>query len=217
MSDVQGYLEILTSDQVRQIHLTALRVLEDVGLWLPNREILELLLDAGAKVNFDTKTALIPTHIVEASIKSFPPRFTWYSRVPKHCLEMNGIDTYFAMPDTAINIIDLEGRRRPGTAADGENICLLCDALPNMAIAATGVDPPGMPAGVLEAWHTKTVFTNSSKAVILGCGSRCPTRPCPSWSRSSPLQRNLQGSNRATRGTQSSKVCYKASIQMEIG
>ncbi len=172
MSKSHRFFEILSSEQVRQIHLNALRVLEEVGMWLPNREVLELLHDAGAKVNFDAKKVLFPPHTVETSIKLFPPRFTWYVRNTKKCLDMNGVDTYFSMPDSAINIMDLEGQRRPGTAPDGENICRLCDALSNMAVASTGVNPPDMPRGVLEAWLTKTMYTKSSKAVFGVCRSR---------------------------------------------
>jgi trimethylamine--corrinoid protein Co-methyltransferase len=70
------------------------------------------------------------------------------------------------MPDSALNIIGPDGKRRPGEPQDGEDICRLCDALPNMAVASTGINPPDMPAGQLEAWHTRTMFSCSSKAVF---------------------------------------------------
>ena len=166
MSNSGRFLELLTLDQVRQIHLTALRVLEEVGLWLPCREALELLDDAGAWVDFAAQTARIPAHLVEACLQRIPPRFTWYARDPAYCLDMNGLDTYFGAPDSAINVIDLEGRRRPGTVRDGEAICRLCDALPNLAITSTGVHPPKMPEAMQVAWFTMTMYTQSSKAVF---------------------------------------------------
>ena len=43
MAERGRFVEVLTHDEVYQIHLTALRVLEEVGLWLPHREILEQL------------------------------------------------------------------------------------------------------------------------------------------------------------------------------
>ena len=166
MSNSAHFLEILTPDQVRQIHLTALRVLEEVGLWLPNREVLELFDNAGAHVDLNAQTVRMPAHLVKACVQKIPPRFTWYARDPAYCLDMNGMDTYFSAPDSAINVIDLEGRRRPATAKDGEAICRLCDALPNLVITSTGVLPPGMPEQVLVAWFTKTMYTQSSKAVF---------------------------------------------------
>ncbi|MCF8093666.1 MAG: trimethylamine methyltransferase family protein, partial [Desulfotignum sp.] len=75
-------------------------------------------------------------------------------------------NTYFSMPDSALNIIGMDGYRRPGAVKDGEDICRLCDALPNMAVASTGINPPDMPGGLLEALHTRTMFSCSSKAVF---------------------------------------------------
>ncbi|MBM3144845.1 MAG: M24 family metallopeptidase [Chloroflexi bacterium] len=51
MSTPRPYLEILTAEQVRLIHETALRVLEEVGLWMPHQEILEYFHEAGAKAD----------------------------------------------------------------------------------------------------------------------------------------------------------------------
>ena len=166
MSAQRRFLEILSEDQVRDIHLNTLRVLEEVGLWLPNREILEVFDGAGAKVDFKAQTVRLPASLVEESVRKIPPRFTWPARNPAHTLNIDGTSTYFQAPDSAINIIDLDGKRRPGTMADGEDICRLCDALPNLAITSTGVMPPDMPAEALDAWFTMTMFTRSSKAVF---------------------------------------------------
>jgi trimethylamine--corrinoid protein Co-methyltransferase len=171
MTDVGHYYEILNPDQVEQVHLTALRVLEEVGLWLPHREILEYFHQAGAQVSFDEQMVRLPPELTTECIQKFPPGFTWHARDPKNSIQMDGSKTHFSFPDSAINIIDLDGRRRPGTVEDGEDICRLCDALPEMAVASTGVTPPEMPAGVLEAWHTMTMFTKTSKAAFGVCRS----------------------------------------------
>ncbi len=171
MPDTHSYLEVLSPDQVAEIHQTALRVLAEVGLWLPNQDILNVLDDAGAQVDFDTQMVLIPPSLVQSSVEKFPPGFTWYARQPEHTIRMDGTETHFSSPDSAINIIDLKGRRRPGTAEDGERICRLCDALPQYAITSTGVTPPDMPSGVLEAWHTMTSYKHSSKPVLGLCRS----------------------------------------------
>lgn len=171
MADSPHYLEILSPDQIQQIHETSLRVLDEVGLWLPNREILECFHSAGARVDFETQTVRISQELAEQNIRKFPSGFTWHARNPANSLAMDGSETHFSFPDSAINLIDLEGRHRQGTASDGEAICRLCDALPALGIASTGVTPPEMPAGVLEAWHTRTMFTHCSKPVFGVCRS----------------------------------------------
>jgi trimethylamine--corrinoid protein Co-methyltransferase len=166
------YLEVLTSDQIEQIHQTALRVLEEVGVWLPNAEVLGIFRDAGAQVDFGAQKVLMPAPMVERAIECFPHAFTWYARSPKYCLAMDGTQTHFSMPDSALNLIDLDGNHRPGTAQDGENICRVCDALPSLETASTGVNAFDMPTDTLAAWHTKTMFVCSSKAVFAVCRSK---------------------------------------------
>lgn len=171
MSAAGQYLEVLTQDQIRQIHETAARVLEEVGLWLPHQEILGIFRDAGAWVDFDKQIVRLPPALVEDNIRNFPAGFQWHARNPLNSIAVDSSRTHFSFPDSAIHIIDLEGNRRPGTTEDGEDICRLCDALPEMAIASTGVTPPILEAGQLEAWHTKTMFSQSSKPVFGVCRS----------------------------------------------
>lgn len=169
MVEVSRFFEILTSEQILLIHLNALRVLEEVGVWLPNKEVLDYFHKAGAKVDFDSQHVLIPSQLVENSIRQCPSRFTWHARNSKNSLDMNGTTTYFSFPDSAIRIIDLEGNRRTARKEDGENICRICDALPEMAATSTGINPPEMPSGVLEGWMAKTMFSQSSKPVFGTC------------------------------------------------
>ncbi len=160
------YLTVLSDEDVDQIHSATLQVLEEVGLWLPNQEVLEILEGAGARVDFKKQVARYPADVVTAAINRFPGSITWYARNPDNTIRMDGNQTHFSMPDSALNIIGVNGERRPGVPKDGEDICRLCDTLPNMAVASTGINPPDMPAGLLEAWHTRTMFTCSSKAVF---------------------------------------------------
>ncbi len=159
-------LEILTGDQVRDVHQTALRVLEEVGLWLPDRDVLEVFADAGARVDMDAQTVLIPPDLVEASLREVPSGFTWVARNPAHTLTIDGTGTWFMGPDSALNVIGLNEAPRRGTAADGVDICRLCDGLANVSGASAGVHPDETSDEALAAWVTKTMFTCSSKPVF---------------------------------------------------
>ena len=162
----QKHLTVLSDEDVGRIHSATLQVLEEVGLWLPNQEVLQILEGAGAKVDFKKQVARYPADMVTAAIDKFPGSITWYARNPDNTIRLDGSRTHFSMPDSALNIIGLDGKRRPGVPKDGEDICRLCDALPNMAVASTGINSSDMPPGLLEAWHTRTMFCCSSKAVF---------------------------------------------------
>jgi trimethylamine--corrinoid protein Co-methyltransferase len=160
------FLEVLAADEVEAIHRTAVRVLEEVGLWLPHQAVLETLHDAGARVDFSAQRALIQGHIIESAIRKFPHRFTWNARSSGNSLDMNGLDTYFSGPDSAINVIESDGTLRPGIHEDGERVSRLVDGLPNLSVATEGIHPRGLAGVALDAWHTMTVYVNSSKAMI---------------------------------------------------
>ena len=160
------YLKVLTDEDIVQIHGATLEVLEEVGLWMPNPEALEILDGAGARVDYEKQVVKYPSSMVERAIDQFPGRFTWFARNPENDIEIDGSRTHFSMPDSALNIIGINGEHRASVPRDGEDICRLCDALPNMAVASTGINPPDMPSGLLEAWHTRTMFCCSSKAVF---------------------------------------------------
>jgi trimethylamine--corrinoid protein Co-methyltransferase len=147
-------------------------VLEAVGVWLPNAEVLGIFADSGAQVDFAAQKVCLPAPIVERAIECFPRGFTWYARNPDYCLAMDGTQTHFSMPDSALNLIDLDGNHRAGTAQDGEDICRVCDALPQIEAASTGVNAFDMLTDTLAAWHTKTMFVQSSKAVFAVCRSK---------------------------------------------
>lgn len=111
-----------------------------------DRRFLEVLDDAGARVDFKAQTALIPPALVEENRRRAPAELIWPARNPAHTLRLAGTDTWFQAPDSAIDVIDLAGNRRAGTMADTEDICRLCDALPQLSVVSTGVHPPSCPA-----------------------------------------------------------------------
>ena len=166
------FLEIFTPEQVEQVHASALQVLEETGIALPQKDILEFLHDAGASVDFDSHLVRMPAQLVEDSIRKAPPRFTLYARKPDKCLDMNGTDTYFSGPNAAINIIDLEGNRRPATVEDGEKFAKLVDVLPNYDISTGGVYPPGLADVELELWSYMVSLVHSTKPILAASTSR---------------------------------------------
>ena len=86
MPEQSRHLDILTPEQVHDIHENAVRVLEETGLWLPNGEILAVFHEAGARVDFPAQTVRIPGHLVEASVGRSPAGFTVPARNPASSL-----------------------------------------------------------------------------------------------------------------------------------
>jgi len=161
-----NFYEVLTPEDTKKIHLTALRIAEEVGVCLPFQEALDLYDAAGAQVDFDRQTVRIPAGLVENNLRKIPSRFSFHARNPKYSLDMNGLDTYFSGPNCTLSVTDAKGNRRTATDQDGVDFSRMTDALPHYDIATVGVYPPNMAPGVLEPWAFLTSLIHSNKPVL---------------------------------------------------
>ena len=59
------YLEVLTPDEIEDIHKATLEVLEQTGVFVEADDALDIYADGGCKVDRETHTVRIPPHIVE--------------------------------------------------------------------------------------------------------------------------------------------------------
>ena len=69
-------LELLTPDDVRQIHEATLDVLENVGVKFHSHKALDILEASGATVDRDSTVAQIPAAVVEKAMSTVPHEFT---------------------------------------------------------------------------------------------------------------------------------------------
>jgi trimethylamine:corrinoid methyltransferase-like protein len=69
-------IEILSADQVEEIHLASLRVLEELGIAFLLPEALDILADAGAEVDHASQVVRFDRGLVEQSMATAPSRTT---------------------------------------------------------------------------------------------------------------------------------------------
>jgi len=73
-------VEILDEGEIENIFDTALKILEETGMFLPHQRALQLYSDAGAKVDFRNQIVKIPHDVVTANIKKAPRHYTLAAR-----------------------------------------------------------------------------------------------------------------------------------------
>ena len=74
------YLQPLTEEEIKRIHLARLEVLERTGIVIHDGETLQLLEKAGSKVDLSRGLVKMPQGLVEESIEKAPPIVTLCSR-----------------------------------------------------------------------------------------------------------------------------------------
>ncbi len=121
----------LNQDQVREIHSSSTRILEELGMVVHHEEALQLLKEAGAFV--DGKKVFVPASLVENAIRTAPSRFTLYDRNGNAAMHVEHRNVYYGPGSDTPHYIDFDaGERRRWTKKDVEDGIALCDYLENI-------------------------------------------------------------------------------------
>jgi len=125
-------LEVLSRDEINDIHAASLEVLEYTGATFRSEEALKIFEHYGAIVDYHKFNVKIPGYMVEELVRKAPKKYWIYGRDPKRNVEWGGKTQFLDLPGDYPYVIDLEtGKRRFGLLKDCENFIRLGDALEN--------------------------------------------------------------------------------------
>lgn len=111
-------MELLSADQVEAIHLTSLRILEELGIEVMSPRALSLFAAAGAKVDHASMTVRIDRGLVEQALATAPASFALTPRNPDKQVFFGGNVINFGLVAGPPNVHDRERGRRSGNFAD---------------------------------------------------------------------------------------------------
>lgn len=127
-----GAFRPLSEGEILQIHRTALRVLEAVGVADPLPEVLERALEAGGWLNEHGRLCFSPA-FVEDVIAGSCKAFTIFARDRAYDIELGGSKVSFSTAGQAVTVYDAATRSyRASTLLDLYNLARLVDALENI-------------------------------------------------------------------------------------
>jgi len=122
-------LELVSRDELESIHLSALKVLQEIGIDFLHDEARAMLKQAGADVDPSSKRVRFDPALVEAHIGLAPKEFTLHARNPARNLTIGGRYVAFGSVASAPNAFDRAGGRRPGNKRDYQNFIRLGQSL----------------------------------------------------------------------------------------
>lgn len=177
---MNGSLKVLTNDEIYQIHLTALRILRDVGLKIREPQAVSILREAGC--GFSGDRIRFPSHLVEEAVMQAPSTFTIFGRNPEFKAIMEGKRVYIEPMIGRLNILDADtGERRHTTLADVGNLIRLADALDSYSVLHSGAIMPHIEGVADEMAHVYGYLMsvkNSSKVIKGSCRGKRVARDC---------------------------------------
>ncbi len=163
-----GQYRPLTDDGIRRIHESALTLLSEIGVEVHSKLAFEAFRRKGAQCDPAGRVVKIPRAMVEDAVASAPKRVVLCGRDAKHDLCCEGKNVHLGTGGTVLNVIDLDGVKRPSTLKDVRDIARLCDALDNVHFMVLPVYPNDLPPEDVDINRFHSSIMNCSKHLMGG-------------------------------------------------
>ena len=111
-------LEVLSADQLEAIHLTSLRILENLGMEVMSARALALLKSAGATVDPNSHNVRLDRGLIESALRTAPASFVLTPRNAERRVTLGANHINFGLVAGPPNVHDAERGRRAGNFAD---------------------------------------------------------------------------------------------------
>jgi len=160
-------LEILTREEIEVIHQNSLEILNDFGIKIYSRRALEILQSSGACIDYETKVAKIPDHLIEPTLKECPSSIRLCARNPTNDLKIDGSRAYLCTDGTGTQTLDLmNGERRVSTKEDIVRTAILADYLDGIDLYVPLVTPTDTPSNVRALHEFDASMNNMEKHFV---------------------------------------------------
>lgn len=162
---------VLSDQQIAAIHQATLKVLDETGVKVLHPEAMQLLKQAGARVEGDI--AHIPSKLVDDVLKTAPKSVPIYSRDGSPGIVLEKGKAWFGTGSDCPNIMDSRtGKRRRSTRQDVADAAVVCDALPNMEFLMSLC----LVQDVAPQWHDvhqfEAMIRNTTKPIVFTAHDR---------------------------------------------
>ena len=165
-------LNILTDDELQEIHYGTIEVLNETGVFVEDESALDLFEEGGADVDRDTKIVKIPPHVLEDAIRSAPSKVVLYGRDPKHDIVLENTRVHFTNFSEGVMVNDpYTGESKSPFKKDLIDSAKVIDYLEEIdfcekALGAHDVNQETVPLHNAEAY-----LTNTTKHCAFGPGN----------------------------------------------
>ncbi|NLO83437.1 MAG: hypothetical protein GX094_10360 [Clostridiales bacterium] len=158
MKGLRAKVEVLSRDEILQIHKAALGVLEKTGMSMPSEECLRRCERAGAVVDYDKEIMRIPASVMEDLLKEFKAN----NPEGKDPLKREPIQGHIS---TQIFVVDYKTKkRRYGLADDIKKGIALVKHLDNIASCNAICVPSDVDSRVTDLYSYLQLYKYSEKA-----------------------------------------------------
>ncbi|MGD9344487.1 MAG: trimethylamine methyltransferase family protein [Candidatus Aminicenantes bacterium] len=162
-------LELLGNELIKKILDEAYLILENQGVYIENDEALDLLREAGMKVDATSRRVRITAQLVEDCLSSTPSSLKMYDRTGEIEYYLGGDDVHFDPGSSAVTIMDSETQQeRKAVTNDLIRFTHLTDCLENLHFQSTGIISTDVTEAVSDSYRLYIGLLFSKKPIVTG-------------------------------------------------
>lgn len=161
---------MLTEEEIELIDDSSIRILEEVGVAVYEKQSLDLLEKNGARVDRTTSRAEMPERLVRESLESLPSKVALAGRDESKSVTLGTGKSSFMNSLQGVEVLDVEtGERRPSMLSDVAMFAKIVDYLDNIDIFGVTVVAHDVPGELHYVKELATAVENTGKHIIHGC------------------------------------------------
>jgi len=160
---------LITQNQLRDIHAASLRILSEVGIKIQIDEARDLVCKAGAKPSGDN-IVKIPPAMVRKALECCSPEFVLYGRYGNQGIVLGGDRVHFGTAAyTTVTLDWRTGAYRPSLLSDLDDVVKLSELLPSMEFIMPGCCPTEIDQHQADRYMWRACLLKSRKPVFNLC------------------------------------------------
>ncbi len=159
---------LLTNNEKEVVHSKALIILEDLGMEIKDKEIVNFLIKNGCKLK-NGERVIFPEDVVNNALKTVPKEFKIYDRDGEFIATLGEGAELFAPGSAAIKILDFESKEpRLPQLNDLKNLVIIVDYLKNIQVQSTALVPDDVSNLIKDAVRLYVILKYSNKPIVTG-------------------------------------------------
>ncbi len=160
-------LELLSPEEVAQIHAATLDVIENVGVKFHSQRALDVLEANGVAVDRVSTIAKIPAEVVQKALATVPEKFILGARNPEYDLPLDGEHVYISADGCGVFCRDFDGHVRPSRKQDLQDCARVVQALDNVSATSAVVSAQDCPPETRVLHEFDACVRSSEKHTIV--------------------------------------------------
>jgi trimethylamine--corrinoid protein Co-methyltransferase len=166
---IRPKLEFLSPETVNRAIDEAYELLWNPGVRVHYGEALQLLADARATVDMESRVARIPRHLAENALTTAPSSFHLYDLDGEPVVHYGGDDVHFDPGSAAIEITDYSANQsRVPVTEDCENFVRVAEMLPQIDALATSIVCGDVPQSMADWYRLYLLLLYGRKPIVTG-------------------------------------------------